>query len=77
MKKCKLNFFTIYRFLAEEKLSDLERSAAQDMCIEFHTSTQELSDEFYLRLRRKNYVTPVSYLELILTFKKLLGEKRR
>ena len=27
-------------------------------------------------LRRHNYVTPTSYLELILTFKKLLGEKR-
>ena len=27
-------------------------------------------------LRRHNYVTPTSYLELILTFKKLLGSKR-
>lgn len=27
-------------------------------------------------LRRHNYVTPTSYLELILTFKKLLGVKR-
>ena len=27
-------------------------------------------------LRRHNYVTPTSYLELILTFKKLLGIKR-
>ena len=31
---------------------------------------------FYDILRRKNYVTPTSYLELILTFKKLLGQKR-
>ena len=31
---------------------------------------------FYDILRRFNYVTPTSYLELILTFKKLLGEKR-
>ena len=33
-------------------------------------------DRFYDILRRKNYVTPTSYLELILTFKKLLGQKR-
>lgn len=46
------------------------------MCIEFHTSTQILSDEFYLRLQRKNYVTPTSYLELIQTFRTLLSEKR-
>ena len=31
---------------------------------------------FYEILRRHNYVTPTSYLELILTFKKLLGIKR-
>ena len=31
---------------------------------------------FYEMLRRHNYVTPTSYLELILTFKKLLGIKR-
>ena len=31
---------------------------------------------FYDTLRRKNYVTPTSYLELILTFKTLLNLKR-
>ena len=31
---------------------------------------------FFDLLRRHNYVTPTSYLELILTFKKLLGIKR-
>lgn len=64
------------RFLADETLSDIERSAAIDMCLEFHTSTQNLSDDFYLRLKRFNYVTPTSYLELIQTFKQLLNEKR-
>lgn len=64
------------RFLADETLSEKERSSAIDMCLEFHTSTQNLSDDFYLRLKRYNYVTPTSYLELIQTFKKLLNEKR-
>lgn len=27
-------------------------------------------------MRRRNYVTPTSYLELIKTFKKVLGKKR-
>ncbi|XP_073827136.1 dynein heavy chain at 36C [Musca autumnalis] len=64
------------RFLAQEDLTDLERRAAIDMCMEFHTSTQALSEAFYLRLKRHNYVTPTSYLELIQTFKTLLNKKR-
>lgn len=32
---------------------------------------------FYQSLRRRNYVTPTSYLELIMTFKKLLDIKRQ
>lgn len=46
------------------------------MCMEFHTSTQLLSEQFLIRLNRHNYVTPTSYLELIHTFKALLERKR-
>lgn len=35
-----------------------------------------MSIRYYERLRRHNYVTPTSYLELILTFKTLLNVKR-
>lgn len=35
------------------------------------------SCSFYQSLRRRNYVTPTSYLELIMTFKKLLDIKRQ
>lgn len=35
------------------------------------------SYSFYQSLRRRNYVTPTSYLELIMTFKKLLDIKRQ
>lgn len=69
----KLCFF---RFFAEEDLTALEKSVAIDMCMEFHTTTRTLSDDFYLRLKRRNYVTPTSYLELIFTFKDLLRAKR-
>lgn len=65
-----------FRFFAEEDLTTLEKSVAIDMCMEFHTTTITLSDDFYLRLKRHNYVTPTSYLELIFTFKDLLRAKR-
>ncbi|PSN56752.1 Dynein heavy chain 7 [Blattella germanica] len=64
------------RFLADVELSQKERDACIIMCQEFHTSTQNLSEEFLMRLGRHNYVTPTSYLELINTFKDLLGKKR-
>lgn len=65
-----------FRFFAEEDLTTLEKSVAIDMCMEFHTTTITLSDDFYLRLKRHNYVTPTSYLGLIFTFKELLQAKR-
>ncbi|KAF5288992.1 hypothetical protein FQA39_LY03871 [Lamprigera yunnana] len=64
------------RFLGEVQLTNEERKACIEMCQEFHISTRNLSTEFYLRLRRRNYVTPTSYLELIKTFKEFLGKKR-
>lgn len=47
------------------------------MCQKFHTSTQDLSVEFEVRLQRKTYVTPTSYLELMSTFKDVLDKKRQ
>ncbi|KAK5646414.1 hypothetical protein RI129_004878 [Pyrocoelia pectoralis] len=64
------------RFLGDIELTADERSACIEMCQAFHVSTQELSAEFYLRLKRHNYVTPTSYLELINTFKGFLFKKR-
>lgn len=64
------------RFLVNVELSDEERPICIDMCMEFHTSTEKLSEEFLMRLNRHNYVTPTSYLEMIHTFKDLLQKKR-
>lgn len=47
-----------------------------EMCKTFQTSVVDLSERYFSRLRRHNYVTPTSYLELILTFKTLLNIKR-
>jgi dynein heavy chain len=39
------------------------------MCKTFHENIRVLSQLFLEQLSRHNYVTPTSYLELILTFK--------
>ncbi|KAF7398391.1 hypothetical protein HZH66_006288 [Vespula vulgaris] len=65
------------KFLKDIVMPVEERNACIEMCQFFHTSTQELSKEFLKKARRYNYVTPTSYLELINTFKDLLGKKRR
>lgn len=65
------------RFLGEIELSKHEREVAIEMCQFFHTTTQSLTEEFYLRAKRKSYVTPTSYLELISTFKTFLEKKRK
>lgn len=41
-----------------------------------HQSVDQISSRFLNELRRYNYVTPTSYLELLSTFKKLLDEKK-
>lgn len=46
------------------------------MCKTFHDSTIKQSAKFWSALRRHNYVTPTSYLELIKAFKSLLSMKR-
>ncbi|CAI8001099.1 Dynein heavy chain 7, axonemal, partial [Geodia barretti] len=64
------------RFLEEVELNTDERSATVTICKHFHQSARELSDTFLAKLGRHNYVTPTSYLELISSFKKLLGGSR-
>ncbi|XP_063594554.1 LOW QUALITY PROTEIN: dynein axonemal heavy chain 7-like [Penaeus indicus] len=46
------------------------------LCQYFHTSTQELSDRFLTHLRRYNYVTPTSYLQLLATYMVILERRR-
>lgn len=50
-----------------------------DSCVEMfkciHQSVEAMSDRFLNELRRKNYVTPTSYLELLSTYRKILTER--
>ena len=45
-------------------------------CVYIHQSVEKLSKKYLEELRRHNYVTPTSYLELLTTFLKVLGEKK-
>ncbi|EFJ31602.1 hypothetical protein SELMODRAFT_86461 [Selaginella moellendorffii] len=47
-----------------------------DMCMAFHQNASDLSDTFWQEQQRHFYVTPTSFLELLNTYKSLLGEKR-
>ena len=47
-----------------------------EMFKNIHMSVEKASVVFYEMLRRKNYVTPTSYLELLSSFAKLIGVYR-
>ncbi|KAJ3098250.1 Dynein heavy chain 3, axonemal [Phlyctochytrium planicorne] len=65
------------KFLEDVELTPDIRANVVAMCKEFHTGSRLLSEKFYEGLRRHNYVTPTSYLELIQTYKSLLEIKRK
>ncbi|MBN3303948.1 DYH3 protein, partial [Amia calva] len=66
-----------HKFLEDVELEDLLGCRVVSMCQYFQESARELSEKYFSALRRHNYVTPTSYLELILTFKTLLNSKRQ
>lgn len=55
--------------------------AVRDACVEmveyFHASTISWAQKFEEQLKRKYYVTPTSFIELIRTFQTLLTDKRK
>ncbi|XP_048589777.1 dynein axonemal heavy chain 3-like isoform X2 [Nematostella vectensis] len=64
------------KFLDEVEMSREVRQECVSMCKHFHQSVRSISERYFAILRRHNYVTPTSYLELIKTFKSLLEKKR-
>ncbi|XP_058956956.2 dynein axonemal heavy chain 7 [Pocillopora verrucosa] len=64
------------RFLEDLEMDAGVRNGCVEMCKTFHTETRNLSKSFLDELKRHNYVTPTSYLELISTFKTLLNMKQ-
>ena len=87
INSCTIDWFTAWpsdalvavaqRFLAPVKFRDDDtRQNIVSLCQQFHMDVIALSDEFNRKLKRINYVTPTSYLELILAFKQNLDKKR-
>jgi len=64
------------RFLADVEMQPEVRESCVDMCISMHESIRNLSLQLLNETKRNNYVTPTSYLELINTYKTLLGLQR-
>ena len=57
------------RFLGDLDMSEEIRQGCITACQAFHVSTEEMTLRFRSELRRHNYVTPTSYLELIATYR--------
>ena len=64
------------KFLEHLEIEDDQKKETVVLCKHFHQSTNILSTQYLVELGRHNYVTPTSYLELINSFKTLLGSKQ-
>ncbi|KAF8071068.1 Dnah1 [Scenedesmus sp. PABB004] len=63
-------------FCADLELGGLQLDGVLAACVHIHQSVEAASKRYHDELRRHNYVTPTSYLELLTTFLKLLADKR-
>ena len=66
------------RFMAAvENVSDEHKVILAKMCPFIHGSVEKWSDKFFDELRRKFYISPKSYLDMIALYTTLLREKRK
>lgn len=60
--------------------ADLKLGENMENCVQMfkimHQSVEEISKKYLQELRRHNYVTPTSYLELLNLYKRILTEQR-
>jgi dynein heavy chain len=63
-------------FLHDVELSKIERVGVTDVCVNMQSLVSGMSKDYLAAMGRYYYVTPTSYLELINTFKTLLGKQR-
>ena len=86
---CTINWFTRWpdealetvatSFLANLRDQDVPEEVLEVLpraCMFFQSSVVELTDRFQTEMRRHNYVTPTSYLELLLSYRDLLKQKQ-
>jgi len=67
-------FYKYWKLIVEKNSNQKSYSALSDSLSYF--GFLQISDRFYEEFKRHNYVTPTSYLALILTFKSLLKGKK-
>jgi len=66
------------RFLETQQLGgDIVNAAISSMCVDIHLGVAETAEAFYTELRRRYYVTPKSYLDLIHLYISLLRGTRQ
>lgn len=58
-------------FLKQTEMDESYTDNCVLICQYFHTTVQESAESFYKEQKRRVYVTPTSYLELLQTFKTL------
>ena len=63
-------------FLKEVEMKSTELKAVINICKDMHQYLRNLSEVYLTQEKRHNYVTPTSYLELIMTYKHLLNLRR-
>ena len=63
-------------FLEDQNMETAVRDAVVETCVDMQERVTNMTGKFLNELRRHYYVTPTSYLELIKTFKALIGKKR-
>jgi dynein heavy chain, axonemal len=84
---CTIDWFTEWpaealRGVANEVFADVEfpdlivSDGIVSLCRDIHLGVEKASARYKEEIRRFNYVTPTSYLELLATFKNVLAEKR-
>ncbi len=84
---CTIDWFTEWPAealagVAKEAFAEIEfpneavKAGIVSICRDIHQSVESASIKYAEEMRRYNYVTPTSYLELISTFRMVLSEKR-
>lgn len=65
-----------FRTLQHIVIDDDIKKGVVDICVDMQERVFQLNQQYFHELRRHNYVTPTSYLELLKLFQNLLDAKR-
>eukprot|EP01116_Phalansterium_solitarium_P017128 TRINITY_DN413_c0_g1_i5.p1 TRINITY_DN413_c0_g1~~TRINITY_DN413_c0_g1_i5.p1 ORF type:complete len:4163 (-),score=2181.62 TRINITY_DN413_c0_g1_i5:539-13027(-) len=64
------------KYLKDVEMPEDQKNALVEMCMFIHTSVEKTSEVYKSELNRTNYVTPTNYLELLASYKDLIGKKK-